>query len=235
MTHADTHRRSLDDPEGFWGEAATAIAWRRAPSRVLDSDRPPFFRWFADGALNTCENALDRHVEAGRGDQPALIYDSPVTGAVATFTYRDVRDRVARLAGGLRGLGVHAGDRVVIYMPMVPEAAMAMLACARIGAVHSVVFGGFAAHELAIRIDDATPSVVISASCGIEVSRVVEYKPILDRAIELAGHKPAHCVIVQRPQALAALAPGRDITWDQAVAKAEPAGCVAVRATDPLY
>ena len=233
MTHADTHRRSLDDPQGFWGEAATAIAWRRAPSRVPDADRPPFYRWFADGALNTCENALDRHVEAGRGDQPALIYDSPVTGAVATFTYRDVRDRVARLAGGLRGLGVHAGDRVVIYMPMVPEAAMAMLACARIGAVHSVVFGGFAAHELAIRIDDAQPRVVLSASCGLEGTRVIEYKPLLDRAIEMAAHPPERCVILKRPQAEAAMGP-RDIDWDE-VADAEPVDCVTVAATDPLY
>src|ERR671930_1114711 len=207
MTHADTHRRSLDDPQGFWGEAATAIAWRRAPSRVLESDRPPFYRWFADGALNTCESALDRHVEAGRGDQPALIYDSPVTGAVATFTYRDMRDRVARLAGGLRGLGVHAGDRVVIYMPMVPEAVMAMLACARIGAVHSVVFGGFAAHELAIRIDDARPKLILSASCGIEPGRIVQYKPLLDEAIRLANSKPKACIVLQRPQLTCEMTP----------------------------
>src|SRR5262249_10859413 len=168
---------------------------------------------FTDGVLNTCDNAVDRHVRSGRADQPALIYDSPVTGTGRTYTYRELRDEVARFAGVLRGLGVAAGDRVIIYLPMVPEAVVAMLGCARIGAVHSVVFGGFAPNELAIRIDDATPKVIVSASCGIEVTRVVEYKPILDRAIELAGHQPDACVILQRPQAEAALMPGRDVDW----------------------
>ena len=202
---------------------------------MLDKSNPPFYRWFADGVLNTCFNAVDRHVRDGRGDQAALIYDSPVTGTCRTFTYRELLDQVARFAGVLRGLGTGAGDRVVIYMPMIPEAVIAMLACARIGAVHSVVFGGFAAPELAARIDDAAPTVVVSASCGIEVSRVLEYKPILDRAIELSSHKPPWCVILQRPQAPATLTAGRDLDWEQAMAGAEPADCVPVAATDPLY
>ncbi len=176
------------------------IDWYQAPTVVLDTSNPPFYRWFADGVMNTCFNALDRHVRDGRGDQAALIYDSPVTGIRRTYTYAELLDEVARFAGVLRGLGVDKGDRVIVYMPMIPEAAIAMLACARIGAVHSVVFGGFAAAELATRIDDATPKVLVSASCGIEVNRVVEYKPILDRAIELARHKPDHCVIRQRPR-----------------------------------
>jgi propionyl-CoA synthetase len=233
--YTEVFRRSLADPEGFWGQAATAIDWYREPTVVLDTSNPPFYRWFADGVLNTCFNALDRHVDGGRGDQVALIYDSPVTGTYRTFTYRELLAEVARFGGALRGLGVGAGDRVIIYMPMIPEAVVAMLACARIGAVHSVVFGGFAAHELAVRIDDATPKVVVSASCGIEVSRVVAYKPILDRAIELAGHKPDRCVIVQRPQAVADLTAGRDLAWEQAMAQAGPAACVPVAATDPLY
>jgi propionyl-CoA synthetase len=233
--YADAFRRSLADPEGFWGEAVTAIDWYRKPTVVLDSSNPPFYRWFSDGVLNTCFNALDRHVQGGRGSQPALIYDSPVTGTCRTFSYRELLDEVARFGGVLRGLGVGAGDRVVIYMPMIPEALVAMLACARVGAVHSVVFGGFAAHELAVRIDDATPKVVVSASCGIEVSRILEYKPILDRAIELAGHKPERCVIVQRAAAPAVLSAGRDLDWEQAMAGAEPVDCVPVAATDPLY
>ena len=204
-----------------------------APSVVLDASSPPFYRWFADGTLNTCFNALDRHVRDGRGNQAALIYDSPVTGIRRTYTYTELRDEVARFAGVLRALGVDKGDRVIVYMPMIPEAAIAMLACARIGAVHSVVFGGFAAPELATRIDDAAPKVVVSASCGIEGSRVIEYKPILDRAIDLAGHKPDHCVILQRPQAQAALTAGRDLDWAEAVAGAEPADCVPVEAKDP--
>jgi propionyl-CoA synthetase len=233
--YTEVFRRSLADPEGFWGEAAKGVEWYREPAVVLDASNPPFYRWFPDGILNTCFNAVDRHVRDGRGGQPALVYDSPVTGTCRTFTYRELHDQVALFAGVLRGLGVSVGDRVIIYMPMIPEALMAMLACARIGAVHSVVFGGFAAHELAVRIDDATPKVVVSASCGIEVSRIVEYKPILDRAIELADHKPDRCVIVQRPQAPAALVPGRDLGWEQAMAGAEPADCVPVAATDPLY
>jgi propionyl-CoA synthetase len=229
------YERSIADPDGFWGDAATAIDWTSPPTRILDRSREPFFRWFPDGELNTCHNAVDRHVDAGRGDQPALIYDSPVTGTVRTYTYRELRDQVARFAGALRRLGVERGDRVVVYMPMVPEAVIAMLACARLGAVHSVVFGGFAAHELAVRIDDAKPVVVVSASCGIEPSRVVRYKPLLDAAIEESTHKPRHCVILRRPQHPAELAPGRDVDWADAVAAAEPVDCVPVAATDPLY
>ena len=228
-------RRSVTDPDGFWGEAAAAIDWDRRPTVVLDRSRPPFTRWFADGILNTCFNALDRHVLAGRGEQPALIYDSPVTGTQRSYSYRQLMDEVARFAGVLRGLGVVAGDRVVIYLPMVPEAVISMLACARIGAVHSVVFGGFAANELAARIDDAAPKVVVSASCGIELTRVLEYKPILERAIELSDHKPQACVILQRPQAEAALVEGRDVDWVQAMTTAQPVECVSVAATDPLY
>src|SRR5208283_436374 len=193
--------RSIADPESFWGDAARAIDWYREPSVILDSSNPPFYRWFSDGELNTCYNALDRHVRDGRGDQAALIYDSPVTGTSRRYTYRELLDQVARFAGVLQGLGVTKGDRVVIYLPMIPEAAISMLACARIGAAHSVVFGGFAAPELAARIDDAAPKVVVSASCGIEGTRVVEYKPMLDNAIELATSKPDRCVILQRPQA----------------------------------
>ena len=233
--YAQEFDRSLSDPEAFWGDAAKDIDWYQAPSVVLDASSPPFYRWFADGTLNTCFNALDRHVRDGRGNQAALIYDSPVTGRQRTYTYTELRDEVARFAGVLRGLGVAKGDRVIIYLPMIPEAAIAMLACARIGAVHSVVFGGFAAAELATRIDDAAPKVMVSASCGIEGSRVIEYKPILDRAIDLARHKPHHCVILQRPQAQAALTAGRDLDWAEAVAGAEPADCVPVAATDPLY
>ena len=185
--------------------------------------------------MNTCFNALDRHVRDGRGEQAALIYDSPVTGTKRTYTYQELLDEVARFAGRPARPGVGAGDRVIIYLPMIPEAAIAMLACARIGAVHSVVFGGFAAAELATRIDDAAPKVLVSASCGIEASRVIEYKPILDRAIDLARRKPEHCVILQRPQVVAALTAGRDLDWKEAAAKAEPADCVPVKATDPLY
>jgi len=233
--YTEAFRQSIEDPAGFWGGAAQGIDWYREPAAVLDSSNPPFYRWFSGGVLNTCFNAVDRHVRDGRGDQAALIYDSPVTGTGRTLTYRQLLDQVARFAGVLRGLGTGAGDRVVIYMPMIPEAVVAMLACARIGAVHSVVFGGFAAPELAARIDDAAPKVIVSASCGIEVSRVLEYMPILDRAIALSSRKPLACVILQRPQALATLTQGRDLDWEQAMADAEPAGCVPVAATDPLY
>ncbi|HXP74042.1 MAG TPA: propionyl-CoA synthetase [Stellaceae bacterium] len=228
-------RRSLADPAGFWGEAAEAIDWDKRWDRVLDDTRAPFTLWFAGGRLNTCWNALDRHVERGRAEQVALIYDSPVTSTIKTFTYRQLRDKVARLAGALVGLGVAKGDRVLIYMPMVPEAAMAMLACARIGAIHSVVFGGFAAPELATRIDDAKPKVILSASCGIEAQRVIPYKPLLDAAIEFAKSKPTACVVLQRPQARAELVRGRDHDWAELVAKSKPADCVPVAATDPLY
>jgi len=234
-SYTEVFRQSLTDPDGFWAEAARAIDWYRVPTAVLDGSNPPFYRWFPGGVLNTCFNALDRHVRDGRGDQAALIYDSPVTGTARTYTYAELLDEVSRFAGALRGLGVDRGDRVIVYLPMIPEAVIAMLACARIGAVHSVVFGGFAAAELATRIDDAAPKVVVSASCGIEASRIVEYKPMLDRAIELARNKPERCVIVQRPQAVAALTPGRDLDWAQALEGAEPADCVPLAATDPLY
>jgi propionyl-CoA synthetase len=233
--YVETYRRSLERPEEFWAEAAEAIDWERRWDRVLDDSRPPFYRWFAGGKLNTCWNAIDRHVAAGRGERVALIWDSPVTAQIRHFTYRELRDEVARLAGVLANLGVAKGDRVLIYMPMVPEAAFAMLACARIGAVHSVVFGGFAAHELATRIDDAKPRVVLSASCGIEVSRIVPYKPLLEAAIAEARAKPEHCVILQRPMCHAALVPGRDHDWHELAAAARPAECVPVLATDPLY
>jgi propionyl-CoA synthetase len=229
------YRRSIEDPAGFWGEAAGLIDWYREPDIVLEDSNAPFYRWFVGGELNTCHNALDRHVEGGRADQLALVYDSPVTGRTRRYTYRELRDEVARFAGALASLGVGKGDRVVVYMPMVPEAAIAMLACARLGTVHSVVFGGFAAHELAIRIDDARPKVVVSASCGIEGARVIEYKPLLDRAIEMAHHRPEHCLILQREQAEAKLVQGRDFDWAGLMDHAEPAACVPVAATDPLY
>ncbi|MCS6781201.1 MAG: AMP-binding protein, partial [Geminicoccaceae bacterium] len=228
-------RRSLEDPEGFWAEAAEALHWDRRWDRVLDSSRPPFYRWFPGGLLNTCWNAVDRHVAAGRGAQPALIHDSPVTGTIRTLTYAELQDQVARFAGALVRLGVRKGDRVIVYMPMVPEAIVAMLACARIGAIHSVVFGGFASHELAKRIDDAKPVLVVSASCGIEPGRLVPYKPLVDAAIEQAGHKPRHCVVLQRPQLRAELSPGRDLDWQEAMAGAHAVDCVPVEATDPLY
>ena len=231
----DVYQRALNDPDGFWAEAAEDIHWDKRWDRVLDDSRPPFYRWFTGGALNTCYNALDVHVEQGNGDRPALIYDSPVTDSVKVFTYLELRDAVATFAGALRTHGVGVGDRVIVYMPMVPEAAVAILACARLGAVHSVVFGGFAANELATRIDDARPKVIVSASCGIEVNRVVEYKPLLDEAIRLAQHKPAACLVLQRPQAPASMTAGRDVDWNEAVAAAGPVPCVSVAATDPLY
>ena len=230
-----TYDRSLTDRDAFWREAAAAVDWRTSPATVLDESRAPFYRWFPDGVLNTCENALDRHVAAGHGDRLALVYDSPVTGTKRTYTYAELLDETAFFAGALAGLGVGKGDRVVIYLPMVPEAVVAMLACARLGAVHSVVFGGFAPHELAVRIDDARPKVVVSASCGIEVARVIEYKPLLDRALDLAAHAPDHVVVLQRPQAHAALTAPRDLDWHELVADAEPAVCVPVAGSDPLY
>src|ERR1700676_2100304 len=211
--YAEAYRRSLAEPEAFWAEAAEAIDWERRWDRVFDDSRPPFYRWFSGARLNTCWNALDRHVAAGRGERVALIWDSPVTQTIDRFTYREMRDRVARFAGVLSGLGVKPGDGVLIYLPMVPEAAVAMLACARIGAVHSVVFGGFAAHELATRIDDARPVVIVSASCGIETQRVIPYKPLLDAAIAEARSKPQACVILQRPMCRAELVRGRDHDW----------------------
>ncbi|MDP3891118.1 propionyl-CoA synthetase [Nocardioides sp.] len=236
-TYDDAHRRSIEDPENFWLEAAETVSWFRPPTRALDSSRAPFYRWFPDGVLNTCYNALDRHVVHGHGERVALVHDSPVTSSVTRLTYAELLERVAGFAGALRGLGVEKGDRVVISMPMIPEAVVAMLACARLGAVHSVVFGGFASHELAVRIDDARPKVVVSASCGIEPGRVVEYKPMLDRALDLADHAPVACIIKQRPQAEASMVDGRDVDWDVAMraGATEPAECVDVAATDPLY
>jgi propionyl-CoA synthetase len=229
------HERSLQDPDGFWGEAAQTIDWYRTWDRVCDRSQAPFYRWFSGAEVNTCYNALDRHVAGGRSGQPALIYDSPVTGTAGVLTYRELLEKVARFAGALSRLGVSKGDRVIIYMPMVPEAVIAMLAVARIGAIHSVVFGGFASHELATRIDDALPKVVVTASCGIEPGRVVPYKPLLDAAISMARHKPLHCVVFQRPMAPADLIRGRDVEWNDALAGVQPHDCVPVAATDPLY
>ena len=233
--YAEAYRRSLEDSEGFWREQAQALDWFEFPPTILDRDDNGAWRWFHGGKLNTAWLALDRHVQAGRGDAVALIHDSPATGSVRHFTYGELCRQTARLAGGLAGLGVGKGDRVLIYMPMIPEAVAAMLACARLGAVHSVVFGGFAAPELAARIDDAAPKAILSASCGIEFDRVIPYKPLLDAAIGLAERKPAHCVILQRPQAEAAMQLGRDLDWGEWEAASEPHGWVPVDATDPLY
>ena len=233
--YEDVFARSIEAPEEFWGRAAERIDWTKRWDRVLDDSNPPFYRWFPGGGLNTCYNCLDRHVEKGRADVTALIYDSPVTSTIERFTYRELRDRVALFAGVLVDLGVGKGDTVVVYMPMIPEAVVAMLACARIGAVHSVVFGGFAAHELAIRIDDARPKVLVTASGAIEGKKLLEYKPLVDRAFELAEHPPERCVVFQRPQVRASMVAGRDVDWREAVAAARPAACVPVRATDPLY
>ena len=226
--------QSLSDPSGFWGEAAKLVKWDKAPKVVLDDSNVPLYRWFPDGMLNTCYNALDRHVIDGRADQPAVIHESAITGKSAILTYAQMLEKTARFAGALRMAGVEKGDRVVIYMPMVPEALIAMLACARLGAVHSVVFGGFAPAELAARIDDAKPKVIVSASCGLEPTRVVEYKPMLDESIALATHKPSRCIILQREQHPVELGP-LDMDWKDAMAMAEPAECVSVAATDPLY
>ncbi len=235
MNYKNTYKLSMDDPQGFWGKAAEELIWDKKWDQVLDDSNAPFYHWFNGGMLNTCYNAIDRHVNEGRADQLAIIYDSPVTNTKQNFTFRELQDEVACLAGVLKSLGVEKGDRVLIYMPMIPQTAMGMLACARIGAVHSVVFGGFAAAELATRIDDAKPKVILSASCGIEISRVIEYKPLLEEAIELSSHKPTNTIIFQRPQAEAAMLEGRDIDWVSACEKAEPADCVSVAATDPLY
>ncbi len=232
--YAESYQRSLEDPEGFWLEAARAIDWTRPSTRALDASNAPFYRWFPDGELNTAFNALDRHVRDGRGERTALIWDSPVTGSVRRFTYAELLDEVARFAGALASLGVEKGDRVIVYLPMVPEAAIAMLACARLGAVHSVVFGGFAPKELAARIEDAKPKVIVAASCGIEPARVVEYKPIIDEALASTAHQPDKVVVLQRERARAELGE-RDVDWAELVAKASPAEPVPVAATDPLY
>jgi len=227
--------RSMNDPEGFWAEPAQNCHWYKKWDRVLDDSNKPFYRWFAGGEVNTCFNALDYHIENGRGNQTALIYDSPVTGVVRKYTYAELRDEAALFAGVLTNQGVGKGDRVIIYMPMIPEAAVAMLACARIGAVHSVVFGGFAANELATRINDAKPRVIVSASCGIEIKRIIPYKPLLDEAIRMAEFKPEQCIIFQRAMEKAPMIAGRDIDWNAAMAAAVPHDCVPVAATDPLY
>jgi propionyl-CoA synthetase len=233
--HDLVHQRSLNDPEGFWAEAAERIDWYARWNRVRDDSNAPFYRWFSGAEVNTCYNALDRHVARGRASQLALVYDSPVTGTIDTLTFRELLDRVSAFAGALVRLGVSKGDRVIIYMPMIPEAVIAMLAAARIGAIHSVVFGGFASRELATRIDDARPNVVVTASCGVEPGRTIAYKPLLDAAIGLARHKPSHCIVYQRPLVKANLTPGRDVDWNDALAGARPHDCVPVAATDPLY
>ncbi len=226
---------SIADPEGFWGAAAEALHWDRRWDRVLDDSAAPLYRWFTGGEMNTCYNAIDRHVLSGRAEQAAVIWDSPVTQTRRTITYRELRDEVAQFAGVLRSLGVKRGDRVIIYMPMVPETLIGMYACARIGAVHSVVFGGFAPQELAVRIDDARPTVVLTASCGIEGQRVVPYKPLLDAALALATHQPSWCVVLQRDVHRCDLTPVRDLEWRSVVAGASPVDCVSLKATDPLY
>lgn len=234
IAYGEAYQRSLTDPQGFWAHAAELIDWVTAPRVVLDDSRPPFYRWFADGELNTCANAIDRHVRAGHGDRVALIHDSAVTGIVSRYTYRELQEVVARFAGVLRDQGVGRGDRVVIYLPMVPEAVIAMLACARIGAVHSVVFGGFAPNELASRIDDAKPRVIVTASCGIEGQRVIEYKPLVDEALKIAAHEPLSTIVLQRPQARAQMTK-RDVDWGEAMQTSQPVEPVPVRSTDPLY
>ncbi len=235
MSYLAEYQRSMNDPEGFWREKAQDLEWFSFPQQILTYDADGLGHWFADGEMNTAYMALDHHVKAGRGDKLALIFDSPVTGTKKTFTYSQLTNEVALTAGMLAGLGVTKGDRVIIYMPMIPEAVIAMLAVARLGAIHSVVFGGFAPPELALRIDDATPKVILTASCGIEVKRVIEYKPLIDRAFELSKHKPQSCVIYQRPQSVAGLVPGRDHDWAELLAKAKPAGCTPVKGSDPLY
>ena len=235
MTYDETYARSVDDPAGFWMDAARAIDWDVAPTRAADPQDDGMWRWFPDARLNTCHNALDRHVAAGRGDRIALIHDSAMTGQVTRFTYAELRDEVARVAGMIAAQGVGAGNRVIIYMPMVPEAVFAMLACARLGAVHSVVFGGFASAELAKRIDDATPRLVLTASCGLEPGRTVAYKPLLDAAIDLAEHHVPRCIVLQRPQLAAEMTAGRDLDWSTARASAPPADCVSVPSDHPLY
>lgn len=235
MGYHEVYENWQNDPDGFWMEAAQHVSWMKAPSKALFDDNAPLYEWFSDGLTNTCYNAVDRHVEAGKGDDTAIIYDSPITGTKSTLTYGALRTRVAALAGALRAKGIEKGDRVIIYMPMVPEALEAMLACARLGAVHSVVFGGFAANELAVRIDDATPKAIIAASCGLEPGRVVHYKPLLDGAIDLATHKPDFCVILQREQEVAPLIEGRDVDWHGFQDGVEPAECVPVEGNHPAY
>ena len=235
MGYKDVYARWQADPEAFWLEAAEAIDWVEKPGKALFDDNAPLYEWFSDATVNTCWNAVDRHVERGRGEQTAIIHDSPITGSKREISYIELRNRVAMLAGALRAKGIGKGDRVIIYMPMIPEALEAMLACARLGAVHSVVFGGFAANELAVRIDDCTPKAIIAASCGLEPGRVVHYKPLLDGAIEQAAHKPDFCVIFQREQEVAHLTEGRDVNWHDFQDGVEPAECVPVAGNHPAY
>jgi propionyl-CoA synthetase len=236
MSYQTVYRQSIDEPEAFWKDKAQALHWFQFPETILAKDENGIDRWFVDGEMNTAYMALDHHVENGRANQLALIYDSPVTDKKKQYTYRELRDEVARVAGMIAEQGIGKGDRVIIYMPMIPEAAISMLACARLGAIHSVVFGGFAAHELAVRIDDAEPKLILSASCGIEISKVIPYKPLLDHAIELASYKPETCIVLQRPQMVAELnAGGRDLDWDETLAVATAVDCTPVMATDTLY
>ena len=235
MGYKEIYDRSLADAERFWMDAARAIDWERFPTRALNDDNAPLYEWFSDGLVNTCWNAVDRHVAAGRGPQYAIIHDSPITGRTHKITYSELRNRVAILAGALRAKGVEKGDRVIIYMPMVPEAIESMLACARLGAIHSVVFGGFASHELAVRIDDAKPKAILAASCGVEPGRLVHYKPLLDEAIEQATHKPDFCVILQREEEVAKMIEGRDYGWHSFQYGATPAECVPVEGNHPAY
>lgn len=229
------YQQSINDADSFWRTAADDVEWYKKPEIILDDSNSPFSRWFPDGEINACFNAVDHHVNSGRGEQNAIIYDSPVTDTKEVITYAQLLERVSLFAGALQDAGVQRGDRVLIYMPMVPDALIAVLASARLGAIHSVVFGGFASNELAVRIDDATPKVIVAASCGIETSRVIEYKPLLDAAFDAATHKPDHCIVLQRPQCKAAMTAGRDLDWHDAVASAKPAECVAVNSNDPLY
>ena len=233
--YKDIFTKSIEEPNAFWGKAAESIDWYKKWDTVLDDTNPPFYRWFAGGEMNTCYNAVDRHVEGGRADQVAIIYDSPVTNTIQKFTYRELRDLVANFAGVLKGQGVEKGDTVIIYMPMIPQAAISMLACARLGAIHSVVFGGFAANELAIRIDHSKPKVIVTASGAIEGKKLIEYKPLLDKAIAIAGHTPEKCIIYQRDMIKAPLNEDRDLDWEKLAETAEDADCVPVLATDPLY
>ncbi|MCW8885307.1 MAG: propionyl-CoA synthetase [Motiliproteus sp.] len=235
MAYLNEYNRSIESPAEFWAEKAEALEWFKKPEAILSVDDNGIDRWFADGEMNTAYMALDYHVNSGRGDQVAIYYDSPVTDTKKAYTYSELRDQVASFAGALKAQGVEKGDRVVVYMPMIPEAAVAMLACARLGAIHSVVFGGFAPNELAVRIDDAEPKVIVTASCGIEIQKVIPYKPMLDKAIELSAHKPKNCIVFQRPQVVAEMTEGRDLDWVEAVSKAEPADCTPVKGTDPLY
>ena len=233
--YTDAYERSIKDPNGFWGRVAEDCHWYKRWDKVLDDSNPPFYRWFTGGETNTCYNAVDLHVDNGMGNNTAIIYDSPVTGVIKKYTFSELKELTAKFAGVLSSKGVGKGDRVIIYMPMIPEAVFAMLACARIGAVHSVVFGGFAAAELATRINDAKPKVIVTASCGIEIKKIIEYKPLLDKAIDLSDAKPEACIIFQRPQATASMIKGRDYDWETETAKAVPQACVPVKATDPLY